>query len=81
MHPYQDEYTESSFFWSETDLFKKSSENSTSNRNILAARTVVDEDEEKFKNSDDNGAGVIEHNPVLELQFDDLLIAALEDDF
>jgi len=45
------------------------------------ARTVVDEDEEKFKNSDDNGAGVIEHNPVLELQFDDLLIAALEDDF
>ena len=41
----------------------------------------MDEDEEKFKNSDDNGAGVIEHNPVLELQFDDLLIAALEDDF
>ena len=81
MHPYQDKCTESRFFRSETDLFKKSSENSTSNRNILAARTVVDEDEEKFKNSDDNGAGVIEHNPVLELQFDDLLIAALEDDF
>ena len=81
MHPYQDEYTESSLFCSETDVFKKSFESSTSNSNILAARAVVDEDEEKFKNSDDNGAGVIEHNPVLELQFDDLLIAALEDDF
>ena len=47
----------------------------------MEARTIVDEDEEKFKNSNDNGAGVTFEDPDLELQFDDLLIAALEDDF